>query len=364
MNILIYCSHPAQFLFYKFTIRKLLMANHNVKLLIKSKDVLESLVQTEGFEYENILIEGRKDSKFGIIIGLLKRLLRINKIIRKFKPDILLGTDASIAQLAWLHRKVGVITLEDDIEVIPELAKLTYPFAKHIITPKACSVGKWHDKKIGYQGYMKLAYLHPNVFNPDLDISSKYNIPSRFVLVRISNLKAHHDFGAKGITDSLLVEVVQKCESNNYSVFISSEGVLDKKYDKYILKIETSDMHHILAKATLLISDSQSMSVEAAILGTPSIRFSSFAGKISVLEDLEHKYQLTFGINPSNQTELLNKIQCFLEKVDIKTLFLERKEKMLHDKIDVTAFMVWFIENYPESSKIMKENPDYQYNFR
>ena len=26
--------------------------------------------------------------------------------------------------------------------------------------------------------------------------------------------------------------------------------------------------------------------------------------------------------------------------------------------------VVWFIENYPESVKIMKENPDYQYNFR
>jgi hypothetical protein len=31
---------------------------------------------------------------------------------------------------------------------------------------------------------------------------------------------------------------------------------------------------------------------------------------------------------------------------------------MLSDKIDVTAFMVWFVENYPESVKIMKENPD------
>lgn len=34
---------------------------------------------------------------------------------------------------------------------------------------------------------------------------------------------------------------------------------------------------------------------------------------------------------------------------------------MLADKIDVTAFLVWFIENWPESFKIMKENPDYQF---
>ena len=37
---------------------------------------------------------------------------------------------------------------------------------------------------------------------------------------------------------------------------------------------------------------------------------------------------------------------------------------MLADKIDVTAFMVWFIENYPGSFRIMKEEPDYQYRFK
>lgn len=38
--------------------------------------------------------------------------------------------------------------------------------------------------------------------------------------------------------------------------------------------------------------------------------------------------------------------------------------KFMANKIDVTSFMIWFIENYPSSLKIMKENPDYQYNFK
>jgi len=37
---------------------------------------------------------------------------------------------------------------------------------------------------------------------------------------------------------------------------------------------------------------------------------------------------------------------------------------MLEDKIDVTAFLVWFVENYPESFSIMRENPDYQAGFK
>jgi hypothetical protein len=37
---------------------------------------------------------------------------------------------------------------------------------------------------------------------------------------------------------------------------------------------------------------------------------------------------------------------------------------MLSEKIDVTAFLVWFIKNYPKSVKIMKENPEFQERFK
>ena len=37
---------------------------------------------------------------------------------------------------------------------------------------------------------------------------------------------------------------------------------------------------------------------------------------------------------------------------------------MLSEKIDVTTFMVWFIENYPGSVKTMKDDPDYQLRFK
>jgi len=43
---------------------------------------------------------------------------------------------------------------------------------------------------------------------------------------------------------------------------------------------------------------------------------------------------------------------------------LEKRNKFLETKIDATGFLIWFIENYPQSAKIMKENPDYQYRFK
>jgi hypothetical protein len=37
---------------------------------------------------------------------------------------------------------------------------------------------------------------------------------------------------------------------------------------------------------------------------------------------------------------------------------------MLADKIDVTAFLVWFIENYPKSETLMKKEPEFQVKFK
>ena len=49
---------------------------------------------------------------------------------------------------------------------------------------------------------------------------------------------------------------------------------------------------------------------------------------------------------------------------DLKKEWQLRRQKMLSEKIDYAQFLTWFIENYPESRKIMKENPDYQWRFK
>jgi uncharacterized protein len=49
---------------------------------------------------------------------------------------------------------------------------------------------------------------------------------------------------------------------------------------------------------------------------------------------------------------------------DLKEQWARKREKLLDEKIDVTAFMVWFVENYPKSFKIMKKNPTFQDRFK
>jgi hypothetical protein len=123
-------------------------------------------------------------------------------------------------------------------------------------------------------------------------------------------------------------------------------------------------MHHALYFADMFIGDSQTMATEAGVLGTPFVRFNDFVGKIGYLNELENKYKLGFGFKTNQTQEMLNKVKELLNMPDIKDVFQKRRQKMLADKIDVTAFMVWFVENYPESVGITKKNPEYQYNFR
>ncbi|MCD4677614.1 MAG: DUF354 domain-containing protein [Desulfobacula sp.] len=341
------------------------MSNDNqVKILIKTKDVLEDLLMHDGFEYVNILPHERGTTKLSIVFSLIKRNLVIFPLLLRFKPELVIGTDATIAQLGKLLNIKRITITEDDYDVIKALGDLTYPFTQTILCPVVCKVGKWGNKKVGYDGYMKLGYLHPNVFSLNHKIIEKYKFHKKYVIIRLAKLTAHHDFGIKGISDVFLNKIISTFENRSYQVFISAEGTLKDEYKKYLLKINPNDMHQVLAVSSFLICDSQSMSVEAAMLGTPSIRFSSFAGKISVLEELEHKYGLTFGVNPNNPEKLFSKLDELLSIKDIKENFQFRRKKMLDDKIDVTAFMVWFIESYPGSAKIMKEKPDYQYNFK
>ncbi|MCP3680812.1 MAG: hypothetical protein GY782_11380, partial [Gammaproteobacteria bacterium] len=65
-----------------------------------------------------------------------------------------------------------------------------------------------------------------------------------------------------------------------------------------------------------------------------------------------------------NSEGVIEKALELLNISNLKEEWQKRRQKMLSEQIDVTAFMVWFIENYPESVDTMKTNPDYQYTFR
>jgi predicted glycosyltransferase len=104
------------------------------------------------------------------------------------------------------------------------------------------------------------------------------------------------------------------------------------------------------------------MTTEAAVLGVPAIRCNSFVGEddMSNFIELEDKYGLIF--NYSDSEEALKKALELVKMPGLKEEWSKKREKLLNDKIDVTAFIVWFIENYPESIKRAKEGVPFNSN--
>ena len=363
-RILFYFGHPAHYHLFKNVISAILDKNYKVNILIKKKDVLEELMQQSGFGYENILPEGRKDNKISMAVGVVKRSWRLIKYCIKNRPDILIGTSAEIGHVGSLLSITSINVNEEDFFVGPLYSKVSYPYCSHILSPDVCNNGKWEKKSVKYVSYHELAYLHPNNFSPDKDVVRKY-IPAnkKYFLLRFVKFGAHHDSGIKGITDELALKIINILKPYG-NIVLTSERKIDPVLEPYKLKINPMDMHHMMAFSELFIGDSQTMAAEAGVLGVPFIHFNDFAGRIGYLNDIENKYELGYGIN-SNHTEiLLEKVKELVEMPNRGEIFQKRREKMLSEKIDVTAFMVWFIENYPNSFELMKKYPDYQYKFK
>lgn len=364
MNILVHLSHPAQFHLYKNTIRKLIVDGHNVHILIKSKDILEDLLKASGFPYLNIGKTAHRNSKIGILSDTLRREFKIAGYCIKNRINLLTGSTVEVAQIGWLLGKYRINTGEDDASVVPLFFKLAGRFMQTELSPVSCDNGRYEKKTIHYSGYHKLAYLHPNQFVPDKSVVAEYFDPDRpYFILRFAQLKAYHDGGAAGITTEIAEKLIGMLEPHG-NVYITSERPLEPQFEKYRLQINPLDIHHVMAYSDLYIGDSQSMAVEAAMLGVPNIRFNSFAGRIGVLEELQNKYRLTYGIPASDPGQLYARVGELLSMPSVRGEFQARRQVMLSEKIDVTAFFTWFIENYPESRRIMKENPDFQYRFK
>ena len=298
MKVLFHLGHPAHFHLFKNVIRELQSENHVTFILIKKKDILEDLLKESGFDYFNILPQGRKDSRFSIAMGLLKQDLGLLTFCLRKKPDLLIGTSVSISHVGRILNIPSFVVNEDDALVVPLFAKLAYPLASKVISPDVCDNDKWENKSLKYNSYHELAYLHPNHFEPNRNILCKYIKSNKpFVIMRFAGLGAHHDFGVKGINDRMALEII-KIIKPIADVYITSERRLSKELNKHRLNIRSIDIHHVMAYAMMQIGDSQTMAAEAGVLGVPFIRYNDFVDRIGYLSDLEDKYKLGYVINP------------------------------------------------------------------
>ena len=371
MKLLFSLNHPAHYYLFKYIMLGFRKKGHEVKIVIRQKDILEKILKSEGQDYTIINEKKKRKNIFSIItkgiIELIMQDINLYKQVKKYKPDFLLGTDISITHIGSLMGIPSFVFNEDDYEINRLFCLSSYPLADYIIAPEYTSVGSYQNKKIPYNGIQKMAYLNPKYFNPNSNVLNELNleIGEVFFIIRLISLTSGHDIEGKhsGINKVLLNRLILELEKKG-KVFITSEDHLSREHQKYQAKIPSNKMHELMYHASLFIGDSQSMCAESGILGTPFIRFNDFVGKIEYLNDLENKYHLGWGVKTNESERIFSIINKLFSIPDYKTKWRKRKIKLFKEKIDLPTFSIWLIENYPKSIDIIKKYPDYQYNFK
>lgn len=343
MNILVDLYHPAHLHLFRNAMKQLEHEGHKIFWVTRDKDITVQLLKEYKLPYK-ILTKAQK----GLVKLFWELLVHDYKVwleARKNNIDLMVGTSVSITHAGLFCKAKSWVFEEDDADQAKLMTYLSYPFASKIITPDFLAHEDHGKKHIVYPSYHEFAYLHPNNYRPNPVILKELNLAEgdRYSIIRFVSLNASHDFSAQGLTLDFKKVLLKKLLSHG-KVFITSEGDLDKEFKPYQLKIAPDRIHDLLAYSSLCIGDSQTMAIEAAVLGVPSLRCNSFVGQLGLLKELDHKYEMTYGFLPDQTDELMDQIEELLALENLRTIWQEKLKKLLEDKIDTTQWLVSYIK--------------------
>jgi uncharacterized protein len=357
MKILIDIGHPAHVHYFKNFIWIMQEKGHSIYISARDKEVTLDLLDYYKLPYFN-RGKGRKGLS-GKLLYILEGDLRLLKYARSVKPDLFLSFGSPYAShVAWIMRKPHIAFDDTDHSFFEHF--ISMPFTQTVLTPIVFQKD-FKKKQVRFDGFMELCALHPNRFIPHPEHTEdilKDAVNNKYVILRFVSWQASHDIGLQGLSLEDKYLLVEKL-SAYAKVIISSEEALPNDLKQYAYKTHPALMHDVLNGACLIVSESLTMAAEAAFLGTPSVCISTaLAGTLDeeVRLGLIELYRTSDGI-----------IERSLEIVKdpaYKENFKKKSREIIKDKIDVTAFMVWFMENYPQSFDIMGKNPDHQLSFK
>jgi predicted glycosyltransferase len=361
MKICVDFGHPKNVHTLKHVLSGLRQRGHEFLILARDKECVQPLCKILNIPFFD---RGRGGNGImGRIAYMAKTVFRLHSLISNFRPDLFISFGSPILAIMGFLKKKPVIVF-DDHEPNRIIQALYVPTSKAIVVP-SCFQKTLSYKQVSFDGYFELAYLHPCRFKPAADIlaSLKLAASQPYVLLRFVAWKALHDRSFHGMDDETKRRLVAAF-SCNAKVFISAEGKLPPDLEPYRLSLTAERMHDVLAGAALFVGDSATMAAEAAVLGVPTLHLSDL--KTGYLLELQNKYCLlkSFPLSPAGIEQMITNGIQWLVDACIRSEWQTKRQCMLVDKIDVTAFMTWFIDRFPDSVKIMIADPQYSKRFK
>ena len=331
MNIVITIQHPAHVHFFKHAIRLLQRDGHRVDVFARVKDLVPYLLDYYGIDYE--ILAGKPTSPREIPITQLRFGYGLLRACRRIDPDVMMTIGApATTHVATLCGATAL--LFTDTEHARFQLRISVPFADRVYTVESFA-DDLGDHQIRYPGLHELAYLHPNRFEPDDDIRSRYDIdPDRnLAVVRQISWEAVHDIGHSGF--DRLETLVEELDADDVQVRITAEGDLPSQLEPYQVTVPPEEIHDLLYHADVLIGESGTMTLESAVLGTPAVFVASFTA--GVIEELDSEYGLVCVPDAERPTGIVDCAKRLL-RTD-PSVWERRRQQLLDDKVDTTAFI-------------------------
>lgn len=347
MRVLFDIVHPAHVHFFKHMIPALRARGHDTVILARDKDVTCALLDHYGLAYRSV---GRPaKGRAAQLAELVRRDYELAKLARKFGADAIITRNPAGVQAARLAGTVGVFDTDSGsaVGVHFHAAK---PFA-HWLTSPDCLNERWGRRHVAYPGYKQSAYLHPDHFTPDPAVLDDLGVQKGepYFLVRFVAMDASHDHNESGMPLDVRRSVIEKLQRKG-RVFLSVEGGVPPEWAHLAYQLPPHRLHDMLAFATLCVGDSQTTAVEASFLGTPALSVSTFTGRLSLLDEMEHRYGLMWQYLPSQGAELLRKLDELLARDDPRSSIAEGRARMLAEKTNVAVWFTDFIEQRVQRS--------------
>jgi len=286
-------NHPKHYYQFKYIMQILQQQGHQILVLARDKDVLLNVLKEENIPYT---IFGKHHKSMATkILGTFSLIKNYLAIARHYNPDIIVSKGSWYGTFtAKLLRRKSVIFIDSEVVTINN--RFVVPICTRVITPQSFKLD-YGKKHIRVAGIFEDCYLAPSVFQPDPTVIQRYNLQQPYAVLRFVGWQANHDVGRYGFTQQQKEKLVSTL-SQYLTVYISSEKPLPPHLAQYQLPTPAALIHHVLSGANLYVGDSQTMSAEAALLGTPAIRSNSFVGPddMSNFIMLQNQHNLLYNI--------------------------------------------------------------------
>ena len=342
MRLLVDVTHPAHVHLFRNAIEAFRERGHEVRVVAREKDVTLDLLSAFGIEH--VSLSGVRPGALGTAREWLGRGLRLLRYARAFDPDVVLSRLNPAA--AHVANALGVPNVVfHDTEVAGLLDRVTLPAAAVVATPDAFD-RDLPATHVRYHGFHELAYLHPARFDPDPDRLLTHGVDpdAPYSVVRLVAMDAHHDRGHDGFPTEAVERLVGGLAAHG-PVYLSSERPLPEAFADRAPPVPVDAMHDLLAHADCYVGDSSTMATEAAVLGTPSVRYNPLDEEMGNFDRLGSAGLVCSLPDPDETVDTALDIAA---DSDASRRWRRRRRELLGEAVDLTAFTVALVEEVAE----------------